>query len=87
MSRAPPFPVGPIDDLKRSYLACHRASMRLALDSGEAMHCSVVYEALKHRAFGGDFERVLAWSHKQAPRADVANTDAPPGPSCLAEDL
>lgn len=77
-----------IDDLKQSYLACHRASMRHALDSGEAMHCSVIYEALKHRAFGGDFERVLAWTRAQpSPEAGATRADAPGASSCLAEDL
>ena len=74
-----------IDDLKRSYLACHRASMRRALAAGEAMQCSVVYEALKHRAFGGDFERLLAWTHTQLPRTGAA-ADAASSTSC-PEDL
>lgn len=51
-----------IDELKRFYLACDRASMRGRLAGTEVMHCSLVYEELKRRAFGGDFERFLAWS-------------------------
>lgn len=43
--------------------------MRRALGIGEAMQCSVVCEALKKRAFGGDFDRRLAWTRAQAPRA------------------
>lgn len=78
-----------LDDLKRSYLGCHRASMRRALDSGEAMHCSVIYEALKHRAFGGDFERVLAWTREQdAHAAKAGNQPGPPhAASCALGDL
>ena len=59
-----------VTELKRGYLACHRASMRRALAAGESMQCSMVYEELKQRAFGGDFERVLAWTHTQLPRTD-----------------
>lgn len=80
----------PIQTLKRDYLACHRASLRHALDSGEAMHCSVIYEALKHRAFGDDFERMLAWTRAQSrPHgAGAAAAQATPGASsCLADDL
>lgn len=79
-----------IETLKRDYLACHRASMRRALDSGEAMHCSVIYEALKHRAFGGDFERVLAWTRAQDARAAAAPASRPDPPnaaSCTIQDL
>jgi hypothetical protein len=31
------------------------------------MKCSVVYEELKQRAFGGDFHKLLAWSKAQPP--------------------
>jgi hypothetical protein len=51
-----------IDDLKRSYVSCSDAAMKSRLDSGGTMYCSVLYEELKRRAFGGDFDRLLAWS-------------------------
>ena len=51
-----------VDDLKSLYLACDRAAMRGLLAAGAIAQCSAVYEELKRRAFGGDFERLLAWS-------------------------
>ena len=57
----------PIQDLKRLYMACDRAAAEERLPPGEAMLCSIVYEALRHRAFDGDFEKLLAWS-----RADTS---------------
>ena len=52
--------------LKRVYLACNRAVLDGWLDGAGVMQCSVVYEALKQRAFGGDFDRLLAWSRAQS---------------------
>jgi hypothetical protein len=51
-----------IDELKRGYVSCSEAAVKSRLDNGSVMHCSVIYEELKRRAFGGDFERLLAWS-------------------------
>lgn len=51
-----------IEQLKRFYLWCGRAATAGELDNGAIMQCSVFYEALKERAFGGDFARLLAWS-------------------------
>ena len=75
-----------VDDLKRGYLACHEASTRRVLAMGEVMHCSVVYEALKQRAFGGDFERLLAWARTQPPRTAAARAGPAAATSC-PEDL
>ena len=66
-----------VEDLKRGYLACHEASMRRILDMGEAMQGSVVYEAFKQRAVGGDFGRMLAWTHAQTPRAAAERANPP----------
>jgi len=57
----------PIDELKGAYLACNRAAIRGRLNTGGIMKCSVVYEALKQRAFDGDFHKLLAWSKAQPP--------------------
>jgi hypothetical protein len=56
-----PLPELTLDELKRSYLACERASMTRVLRFAEAAQCSIVYEALKVRAFDGDFEKLRAW--------------------------
>lgn len=68
------FPSGelkevPIDELKKAYLACGRAAMSGQLNTAEIMQCSVVYEELKLRAFGGDFEKMRAWSRAQSDQA------------------
>lgn len=52
----------PIDELKRLYLRCNDAALGGRLQSPDIMHCSVVYEHLKRRAFNGDFDKLLAWS-------------------------
>ncbi len=57
--------VMPIDELKNAYLSCSRAALQSRPDNGNIMHCSVIYEALKRRAFNGDFEKLLAWSQAQ----------------------
>jgi hypothetical protein len=49
-------------ELKNTYSNCSREAMQRVLGSGEAALCSVVYEALLGRIFGGDFEALLAWS-------------------------
>lgn len=54
-----------VDELKRIYLACGRAAESGRLETAGIMQCSIVYEALKRRAFGGDFARLLAWSRAQ----------------------
>ena len=65
-----------IGALKRAYLACNREAPGARQDSGAIMQCSVVYEALLQRGFGGDFARLLAWS-KAHPSKRVAAGRAP----------
>lgn len=68
----PPTRVGPsIEDLKRLYLECDRVSIAQRLTQGDVMMCSTVYEALKHHAFDGDFDRLLAWSRANASRGSA----------------
>jgi hypothetical protein len=58
----PPTENASVEDLKSLYLGCDRASAAERLTRGQVMLCSTVYEALKRRAFDGDFDRLLAWS-------------------------
>lgn len=51
-----------VEDLKEIYLSCSGAAVNGQLDNAGVMQCSIVYELLKQRAFGGDFLRMLAWS-------------------------
>ena len=50
------------EQLKTAYLECERAALIEKLGSGDAMLCSVIYEDLKYREFGGDFLRLKAWA-------------------------
>lgn len=61
------------EQLKSIYLACSDEAERRVLGSGEAAACSIAYETLKRRVFGGDFDALLAWSRSQA----AARTGAP----------
>jgi hypothetical protein len=56
-----------VPELKKAYLACNRVAAGGGLSSGAVMQCSLVYEELKLRAFGGDFMELLAWSKAQSP--------------------
>lgn len=56
-----------IDQLKAAYLWCDRTVTAGRLDAAGIMQCSVVYEALKHRAFHGDFERLHEWTRAHVP--------------------
>jgi hypothetical protein len=51
--------------LQAAYLDCEQQAMTSLLDFGSASQCSMVYEAVKERVFGGDFQRLLAWSRQQ----------------------
>jgi len=58
--------------LKAAYLQCNRLAETTLLDFGTAATCSMVYEALKERVFGGDFQRLLRWSREQRAGATAA---------------
>ena len=49
------------DELKQFYRQCSRASVRGHLGAGEIALCSIGYEQLLQRHFGGDFRALLAW--------------------------
>jgi hypothetical protein len=55
------FSGGSPEDLKAAYLYCDRLATTELFDSSAAASSSMAYEALKARAFGGDFQRLLAW--------------------------
>jgi len=50
------------EELKAFYVRCSGQSIERRLDGGEAMACSIGYDVLLKKYFGGDFERLLAWS-------------------------
>jgi hypothetical protein len=59
-------------ELKSLYLACERAAMQGMLGHGDARYCSVAYEELKRRGFGGDFEKLLTWWRARGPQKAAA---------------
>ena len=68
-----PLQSATIDDLKQAYLACDAQAASGRLSTSAIMGCSVVYEELKARAFGGDFEKFLVWSRtRSSERASVS---------------
>jgi hypothetical protein len=72
--------------LERNFWLCERASMKYLLDLGTAAHCSVVYETLKARRFGGDFKALLEWwqANKDAQLAQLTQTADPARPGAPA---
>lgn len=59
--------------LKQLTVACSDAASRRLLDADNAFACSIGYEALLRRGFGGDFHAMLAWWRSlgsEAPRGD-----------------
>jgi len=53
-----------VETLKEIYVECERRAVQNALSSGDIARCSEVYEALKLRAFGGDWTLLRAWFQK-----------------------
>ena len=51
----------PESDLERLFLLCSRESSQRLMGFDEAALCSVGFEALKKRKFGGDFDAMVAW--------------------------
>jgi len=47
--------------LKVRYLSCEQAAGAAVRDGAAVMACSIVFEELKHRVFGGSFDALLAW--------------------------
>jgi hypothetical protein len=65
-----------IDTLKSVYLECERAAINGRLAVGDIMLCSVIYEEVKRRAFGGDFARLKAWADEHLRPPNLANRSA-----------
>ena len=50
--------------LKEAYLECERKALVQPISAGEIAWCSDVYEALKIRAFDGDWRRLWMWTRE-----------------------
>jgi hypothetical protein len=75
----------PENRLKEFYLHCSHEASRHVLGLGEAALCSMIYETLLGRIFGGDFHALLAWSRVQ-PDATIAAEPAHAIPARTAEE-
>lgn len=64
----------PLTDLEKSFWVCDYAATTGPMDSGTAITCGSVTEALKQHKFGGEFNALLAWwqQHKQAEHLGLA---------------
>lgn len=65
-----PVPPRPLDSatpeqLKAAYLHCDRLATTEHFDRSTVVVCSIVYETLKARVFGGSTERLIAWRQQQ----------------------
>lgn len=60
--------------LQALYLRCSDEAIAGRLSRGGIAGCSVVYQTLLERSFGGDFLALLAWSRRQ-PEAAPADGD------------
>jgi hypothetical protein len=49
-------------DIKQYYLACAGEAIGRRIGSGEIKACSIAYDVLLTRHFGGDFMALLSWS-------------------------
>lgn len=65
-------------DLKLVYLRCCEASERGLLTFEEAARCSLAYEVVKQRVFGGNFQALLNWSRLHRDGSSAADTAAGP---------
>lgn len=59
-------------EAKQFYLDCSRSAMRGRLDGASTALCSIGYDVLLKRHFGGDFHALLAWSRSQADGSEAA---------------
>jgi hypothetical protein len=59
-------------EVKQFYLGCSNSALRGRLDSAGTALCSIGYDVLLRRHFGGDFHALLAWSRNQANVGDSA---------------
>ena len=51
----------PPEVLKSDYLMCERAAAQAMLDYATVIACSMLYEELHQRVFGGSFDALLSW--------------------------
>lgn len=63
-------------ELEKAFWVCDHAAMIGPIDSGTAITCGSLTEALKQRKFDGDFNAMLAWWRQQKEAEHLALTQA-----------
>ena len=62
-------------ELKHYFMVCDRNASEGLLDDADAATCSVIYEMLKDRCFGGDSKALLEWwreeKNARSPRTTI----------------
>jgi hypothetical protein len=61
-----------IGQLKETYLACEHAARSTEFRGDDMMQCSITYEALKQRAFAGEFRLLRTWYESLTPSASAS---------------
>jgi hypothetical protein len=54
-----------VSQIKHVDLNCSNEPMERRLAGGEAAMCSIAYDVLLNRHYGGNFDALLAWSRQQ----------------------
>lgn len=65
-----------IEWLKATYLACDRITRAQRVPAAIAERCGEIADQLRLRAFGGDFERLIAWWEAERRVGEAAATAA-----------
>jgi hypothetical protein len=64
-----------VEQLKAVWLTCDAQASQALIGPADAAVCSITHEQLLRQAFGGDFNRLLAWWRSQR-AANSAQPDA-----------
>lgn len=71
-----------LSDLERAFWICDYTASIHGTSGTDSSACTAVYEAVKERKFGGDFDKLLDWwrQHKPARHEALATADAKVAP-------
>ena len=57
----------PVADLEKAFWVCDHIAATRGVEATPVELCSVIYDVLKTRKFGGDFEQLLDWWRQNKP--------------------
>lgn len=70
MASAQQLPEPTEAELKHYFMVCDQSSREGLMDDADAATCSVIYEMLKDRFFGGDSKALLEWWRQERARTE-----------------